>query len=184
MNAVSVADYQATLQYVRTRGNRVRANRVRAALSPVARIRGCKDAGILPPDSSEKPYSRNRETIDGSGNLNLPEEKRLEYLRQAFFALGNDPHVRLDGWHHEAHRAQAHARQVTPIDLYFSAGKTVPLLDLQGEHDAVVIMDMFKSALGSRVEVRVIQGVGHAMAPERPKAMADEIAKFMGRFER
>jgi pimeloyl-ACP methyl ester carboxylesterase len=142
-------------------------------------VMAAASAGILPPDSKEKPYSRNREAIDGSGNLDLPEAKRLGCLRQAFFAPGNDPHVWLDGWYHEAHKAQAHARQVTPIDLYFSAGKSVPLLDLQGEHDAVVVKDMFKPALGCRVEVRTIQGVGHAMAPERPKAMADEIARFM-----
>jgi pimeloyl-ACP methyl ester carboxylesterase len=145
-------------------------------------VMAAASAGILPPGSKEKPYSRNREAIDGSGNLDLPEVKRLEYLRQAFFAPGNDPHVWLDGWYHDAHKAQAHARQVTPIDLYFSAGTTVPLLDLQGEHDAVVVKDMFKPALGSRVEVRTIQGVGHAMAPERPKAMADEISGFMMRL--
>jgi hypothetical protein len=70
------------------------------------------------------------------------------------------------------HKAQASARQVTPIDSGFSAWATVPLLDLRDGHDAVVVKDMFEPALGSRVEVRVIQGW---IAPERPKAMAGEI---------
>jgi pimeloyl-ACP methyl ester carboxylesterase len=40
-------------------------------------VMAASSAGILPP-GSKKPYSRNREAIDSSGNLDLPEAKRLE----------------------------------------------------------------------------------------------------------
>ena len=138
-------------------------------------------AGKLPPGSKEKPYQRNREAIDGSGNMELSEEQRLIYLQQAFFAPGHNPRAWLGGWNAAAHKAQAHARDFTPIDEYFSAGDVVPILDLQAEHDAVVVKDVLKPALGDRVEVQTIRDAGHAMAPEQPKAMAEAVSKFAGR---
>jgi pimeloyl-ACP methyl ester carboxylesterase len=67
----------------------------------------------------------------------------------------------------------------TPVEEYFSAGGTVPILDLQAEHDAVVVKDVMKPCLGDRVEVQVIKGAGHAMAPEQPEAMANAIIAFV-----
>jgi pimeloyl-ACP methyl ester carboxylesterase len=144
-------------------------------------VMAAASVGKLPPGSTEKPYGRLREAIDGSGNPKLPREQRLTYLKQAFFAPGNDPSSWLRGWYHNTHDAQAHARNVTPIDSYFSAGKTVPILDLQGEHDAVVVKNVLQALVGDRVETKVIDGSGHAMAPERPKEMAEAIAAFANR---
>jgi pimeloyl-ACP methyl ester carboxylesterase len=145
-------------------------------------VMAAASAGKLPPDSKEKPYSRNRAAIDGSGNLSLPESQRLEYLRQAFFAPGHDPHDWLDGWYPAAHDAQAHARENTPIDDYFSAGEIVPILDLQAEHDAVVVPNVMRPMLGDRVTVEVIADAGHALAPEQPHAFADAITRFAHRM--
>jgi pimeloyl-ACP methyl ester carboxylesterase len=143
-------------------------------------VMAAASAGKLPPGSNEKPYGRLREAIDGSGNLALPEPKRLEYLRQAFFAPGHDPKPWLGGWYSDAHHAQAHARNVTPVDAYF-AGGTVPMLDLQAQYDAVVVPNVFKPMLGNRVTVEVIPDAGHAMAPEQPAAMSRAIARFVRR---
>ncbi|WP_343661991.1 alpha/beta hydrolase [Ralstonia sp.] len=143
-------------------------------------VMAAASAGKLPPGSNEKPYGRLREAIDGSGNLALPEAKRLEYLRQAFFAPGHDPKPWLGGWYPDTHHAQAHARNVTPVDAYF-AGGTVPMLDLQAQYDAVVVPNVFKPMLGNRVTVEVISDAGHAMAPEQPAAMARAIARFTRR---
>ena len=143
-------------------------------------VMAAASAGKLPPGSNEKPYGRLREAIDGSGNLALPEAKRLEYLRQAFFAPGHDPKPWLSGWYPDAHHAQAHARNVTPVDAYF-AGGTVPMLDLQAQYDAVVVPNVFKPMLGNRVTVEVIPDAGHAMAPEQPAVMARAIARFTRR---
>lgn len=137
--------------------------------------------GKLPPGSSEKPYGRMIEAIKGAGNYSLPQAKRISYLQEAFFAPGNDPRPWLTGWYDATHRAQDHARDSTPVDSYWSGGNTVPLLDLQGEHDAVVLPNILKPMLGDRVEHQVIAGAGHAMAPERPKEMADAIAAFAKR---
>ncbi|WP_179283318.1 alpha/beta fold hydrolase [Bordetella genomosp. 9] len=141
-------------------------------------VMAAASAGKLPPGSTEQPYGRLRDAIDGAGDYRLPEEKRIECLRRAFFAPGSEPRVWLDGWYAEAHDAQSHARRVTPIDAYFSAGDRVPILDLQAEHDAVVVPDVMKPYLGDRVTVQTIRNAGHAMAPEQPRAMADAIAAF------
>jgi pimeloyl-ACP methyl ester carboxylesterase len=141
-------------------------------------VMAAASAGKLPPGSTEKPYSRLRDAIDGAGDLSLSTEQRLDCLRRAFFAPGHDPSVWLEGWFPEAHDAQGLAREKTPIDDYFSGGQRVPILDLQAEFDAVVISGVMKPALGERVTVQVIRDAGHAMAPEQPHAMSDAIATF------
>ncbi|KAI6757068.1 hypothetical protein HG530_011666 [Fusarium avenaceum] len=142
-------------------------------------VMAAASAGKLPPGSAEKPFGRLRTEIDGSGDMSLPESKRLEYLQVAFFGPEGNPRLWLDGWSKAAHNAQAHARMYTPVDEYFSAGETVPILDLQAEHDAVVVKGVMKSYLSDRVEVQVIKGAGHAMAPEQPEAMANAIINFV-----
>lgn len=141
-------------------------------------IMAAASAGKLPPGSTEKPYGRLRDAIDGSGNPALPQAQRLQYLKQAFFAPGHDPSEWLDGWYEANHHAEAHARNVTPIDSYFSGGSTAPILDLQGEFDAVVVKDVMKAYLGDRVQVEVVKGAGHAMFPERPAPVTDAVARF------
>ncbi|OZI60663.1 alpha/beta fold hydrolase [Bordetella genomosp. 11] len=147
-------------------------------------VMAAASAGKMPPGSNEQPYARLRDAIDGAGDYSLPEETRIDCLRRAFFAPGSDPRVWLDGWYTEAHDAQSHARRVTPIDEYFSAGDRVPILDLQAEYDAVVVPNVMKPYLGERVTVQTIRGAGHAMAPEQPQAMADAIAAFALRVYR
>jgi len=141
-------------------------------------VMAAASAGKLPPGSTEKPYSRLRDEIDGAGDLSLSEPRRLECLRKAFFAPGDDPSVWLGGWFPAAHDAQGRAREITPVDDYFSAGDRVPILDLQAEHDAVVVPDIMKPMLGDRVTVEIVRDAGHAMAPEQPRAMSDAIASF------
>ena len=143
-----------------------------------ALVMAAASAGKMLPGSTEKPYSRLRAEIDGSGDMTLPEEVRLECLRKAFFAPGHDPRVWLDGWYQQAHDAQSYARINTPIDDYFSGGQVVPILDLQAEYDAVVIPNIMKPYLGDRVTEGVVRDAGHAMAPEQPQAMCDAICEF------
>ena len=145
-------------------------------------VMAAASAGKLLPGSNEKPYSRLRAEIDGAGDESLPESRRLECLQKAFFAPGHDASVWLKGWYIAAHHAQSHARITTPIDDYFSAGDSVPILDLQAEHDAVVVPNIMKPYLGDRVTVQTILNAGHAMAPEQPQAMCDAIATFAKRI--
>jgi pimeloyl-ACP methyl ester carboxylesterase len=143
-------------------------------------VMAAASAGKLPQGSTEKPYGRLRDAIDGAGDPKLSEAQRLQHLQRAFFAPGHDPRPWLPGWYPETHAAQTHARNVTPIDDYF-AGGTAPILDLQAQYDAVVIPNIFKPLLGDRVTVSVISDAGHALAPEQPEAMSNAIAAFARR---
>ena len=138
-------------------------------------------AGKVPPGSTEKPIGPEmRKAIDGPSDMSLPEEKRLEYLRIAFFAPGHDPRVWLNGWNEAVHHMESHARNHTPVDDYFAAGKA-PILDLQAEHDPVAprrFAGVLKSMLGDRVTIVVIPDASHALVPEQLEAVAREIAKF------
>jgi pimeloyl-ACP methyl ester carboxylesterase len=138
-------------------------------------------AGKVPPGSTEKPIGPEmRKAIDGPSDMSLSEEKRLEYLRIAFFAPGHDPRVWLNGWNEAVHHMESHARNHTPVDDYFAAGNA-PILDLQAEHDPVAprrFAGVLKSMLGDRVTIVVIPDASHALVPEQPEAVAHEIAKF------
>ncbi|MEB7505500.1 alpha/beta hydrolase [Arthrobacter koreensis] len=136
-------------------------------------------AGKVPARLAERPYGRLRAEIDGAGNPALSEEERLRCLQAAFFAPGHDPRQWLGGWNWETHRIQAHAREMTPVDDYFPAGG-VPILDLQAEHDAVVIPHLYREHLGERVREEVVPGAGHALLPERPVQCAEAIIRFAG----
>lgn len=141
-------------------------------------------AGKVPPGATESAIAPEiREAIDCAGDLALSDAERLTCLRRAFFAPGNDPSVWLTGWYPEAHEAEGHARDTTPVDHYFAAG-TAPILDLQAEDDVVAprrFSGVLKSMLGERVTIVVIPNAGHALAPEQPAAMADAIAVFARR---
>ncbi|WP_347558851.1 alpha/beta hydrolase [Robbsia sp. KACC 23696] len=143
-------------------------------------------AGKVPPGSKEAPISPEmRKAIDGAGDLSLSSAQRMAYLKEAFFAPGNDPRPWVDGWYQAAHDAESHARDVTPVDSYFAAGQA-PILDLQAEDDAVAprrFSKVLKTMVGDRVTISVIPHAGHALAPEQPKAMADAIAAFAHRLD-
>jgi pimeloyl-ACP methyl ester carboxylesterase len=138
-------------------------------------------AGKVPPGSTEKPIGPEmRKAIDGAGDTSLPEERRLEFLRIAFFAPGNDPRVWLDGWNEAVHHMESWAREHTPVDDYFAAGRA-PILDLQAEFDPVAprrFAGVLKSMLGERVTIAVIPNASHALFPEQPDAVAAAIGGF------
>jgi pimeloyl-ACP methyl ester carboxylesterase len=141
-------------------------------------------SGKVPAGSAEKPIGPEiRQAIDGPSDMSLPESKRLDYLRIAFFAPGNDASVWLGGWNSEVHHMESHAREHTPVDDYFAAG-TAPILDLQAEQDPVAprrFAGVLKSLLGDRVTIVVIPNASHALFPEQPNAVAEAIATFARR---
>jgi pimeloyl-ACP methyl ester carboxylesterase len=138
-------------------------------------------AGKVPPGSTERPIGPEmRKAIDGPADPSLPEETRLEYLKIAFFAPGNDPTVWLGGWNTAVHHMESHAREHTPVDDYFAAGKA-SILDLQAEYDPVAprrFAGVLKSMLGDRVTIVVIPNASHALIPEQPAAVSAAIANF------
>ena len=119
--------------------------------------------------------------VTKSGDMSLPREERLKYLRGTFFLPGNDPTVWLDGWHAEASESQRLAGLATKQQDWWAAGK-VPLLDLQADNDPfhpIEKMNELRDELGDRVTVVVIANASHALLPEQPKAVVEGIVTWI-----
>lgn len=107
------------------------------------------------------------------------EEQRLDGLRLAFFAEGNDPTSWLEGWHEDVTISQRAARKLTERDVYRSG--TVPMLDLQGGADPFrpeTSRNEVRDEHGEGVTVTVIDGTSHALPAEKPVETADAIADW------
>jgi pimeloyl-ACP methyl ester carboxylesterase len=118
--------------------------------------------------------------VTKSGDLSLPKEERLRYLKGTFFGAGSDPSIWLDGWHAEASEAQRIAALGTKQAEWWAAGKT-PLLDLQADSDPfhpIDKMNELRDELGDRVSVAVIANASHALLPEQPKAVVAAIVAW------
>lgn len=107
------------------------------------------------------------------------EEQRLDGLRLAFFAEGNDPTPWLEGWHEDVTVSQRAARKLTERDVYRSG--TVPMLDLQGGADPFrpeTSRNEVRDEYGEGVTVAVIDGTSHALPAEKPVETANAIADW------
>jgi pimeloyl-ACP methyl ester carboxylesterase len=121
-----------------------------------------------------------REAIRNSADPTLPEAKRLEALRFAFFAPGNDPRSWLAGWHPDVLAAQRIAGDRTSREQDYAGGRA-PILFLQPDHDPLAHAQdahEFKRALGDRVIVVVIAGASHAAIAEQPEAISRALIDF------
>jgi pimeloyl-ACP methyl ester carboxylesterase len=119
--------------------------------------------------------------VTKSGDMSLPREERLKYLRGTFFATGNDPAIWLDGWHAQASESQRLAGLATKQEEWWTAG-LVPLLDLQADNDPfhpIDRMNELKDELGDRVSVVVIKNASHALLPEQPKAVVEAVVAWV-----
>jgi pimeloyl-ACP methyl ester carboxylesterase len=113
-----------------------------------------------------------------AGNLDLPDEERLEALRLAFFAPGNDAGTWLGGWYPQTQKMQAaSSRGAVKADVWWHAG-SAPILELIPDADPFKPRESWEELtgeLGERVQVKVIAGASHALFPERPHEVAEAI---------
>jgi pimeloyl-ACP methyl ester carboxylesterase len=119
--------------------------------------------------------------VSKAGDPALPEAERLQVMQKLFFAPGHDPAVWLHGWFPEANASQRAATLATRQSEWWAAG-TVPLLDLQAEHDPFKpreTMNELKEEFGDRVTVVVIPDASHALIPEQPAAVTDAIVAWV-----
>jgi pimeloyl-ACP methyl ester carboxylesterase len=111
-----------------------------------------------------------RAAIRASADPALPDDARLEALRFAFFAPGNDASVWLGGWHPVVLAAERIAGDKTPREEDY-AGGTAPILYLQPAHDPLAHGDHgreYQRRLGGRVTIVVIPQASHAAIAEQP----------------
>jgi pimeloyl-ACP methyl ester carboxylesterase len=122
-----------------------------------------------------------RQALLGSFRFDQSEEKRMDDVKVAFFASGNDPNAWRDGWHPDVAKVQVAAAEATPVEEWWNAGSSIPLLVIQGLQDTVAPPEnglMMKAEMGDRVVLIDIDGAGHAMLPEQPEKIAEAIVVF------
>jgi pimeloyl-ACP methyl ester carboxylesterase len=108
------------------------------------------------------------------------ERQRIDGLRLAFFAEGNDPTSWLQGWYPAVTQSQRDARTRTRQATWWSTG-AAPMLDLQAGADPfrpVSSRDELRTEFGERVTVKVIDGASHALPAEKPVEVATAIAEW------
>ena len=108
----------------------------------------------------------------------LPREDRLEAIRTAFFAPGNDPGAWIDGWWPSA---GAGAIGTADPDEWWRGGD-VPILIIQPLQDAMAPVGVGRdaaSALGRRATYVEVADCGHAILPEQPQVIARHLIEFL-----
>jgi pimeloyl-ACP methyl ester carboxylesterase len=121
-----------------------------------------------------------REAIKASADPARPAHERIEALRYAFFAPGNDPHAWLEGWYPEVLAAQRAAGDRTARSEDYAGGRA-PILYLQPDQDPLGHVEdarEFKRALGERVTIVVIANASHAVIAEQPDAVSDALIDY------
>lgn len=109
------------------------------------------------------------------------DAERLQHLQSTFFAPGNDAAVWLTGWHEYVRDSQFAAHQATPQGDWWAAGE-VPLLDLQAADDPFKPADKrqeLREELGSRVSIALIERASHALIPEQPERVVEEVVRWV-----
>ena len=112
-------------------------------------------------------------------------DERLDALRSAFFAPGNDPSVWLEGWSAQLGAAQWRANQPGLVATWWAGGGVVPMFVVQGGDDTAAPAEASSARLladfPDRVEVVTVETVGHAMLPERPVEVSAAVLDFLAR---
>lgn len=129
-------------------------------------------ARIIPPELQV--------ALDTAADATRAEAERLESLRLAFFAPGNDPSAWLAGWHPQLRDSYRRAAEVPPKSTWWPVSHA-PILDLQAAEDPWrprQTSEELKAVLGDRVTVRVIAGASHALIPEQPAAVVAAIVEW------
>ena len=115
-----------------------------------------------------------------AADASRPDDERLQHLRIAFFAPGNDASSWLAGWHPELREAYRRVSANPPKEAWWPVSHS-PVLDLQGADDPwrpAATRDEVKKVLGDKVTVKVLPNASHAMIPEQPAAVVDAIVEW------
>ncbi len=113
----------------------------------------------------------------------LSPEAHLEHVRYGFFADGNDvPDYWRRGWHPATATVQGQATRALDPDVWTGAG-SAPMLVLQAASDTIAppedAGEALKRRFPERVELVVVPQAGHALLPEQPDFISQQVIKYM-----
>jgi len=112
-------------------------------------------------------------------DTSLTDKERIESLKVAFFAPGNDPSSWLDGWWPRARLVSTAVKTADPED-WWRAGEA-PILIIHPLEDAFGPPETSREtarALGVRATYVEAPNCGHAILPEEPDLIADHLIRF------
>jgi pimeloyl-ACP methyl ester carboxylesterase len=81
-------------------------------------------------------------------------------------------------------KMQLTANGAASVDDWWSAGRTVPVLVIQGLQDQAAPPEngrILKAEAPDRVELVELDGAGHALLPEQPMEIARAVTGFLGK---
>jgi pimeloyl-ACP methyl ester carboxylesterase len=108
-------------------------------------------------------------------------------LRVCMFAPGNEPPADwVDGWDPTLAHVQHEASSATPVEHWWRAGESVPVLVVQGLQDRLAPPANGRglvAELGARARLTEIDAMGHAMLPEQPAALAAVLVAFLAEVD-
>lgn len=116
--------------------------------------------------------------------LESDDPQRVDLIRKAFFAPGNDPTPLLTGQSAQPAVWLSKATNRTNVEEWWTAGESTPMLVVQGLQDAVAPPENgrdLKEKLGDRVELVEINNAGHALLMEQPEQVASALISFLSR---
>ncbi|HUC05594.1 MAG TPA: alpha/beta hydrolase [Acidimicrobiales bacterium] len=133
--------------------------------------------GLVPPDPAVN--SALLSVFDAS----LDRDAHLDGIARAFFAPGNDPSVWDGGWYPRTAAAQAGANAGTSVEDWWTAGSADVLVVQPAEDLVAVPANALKivEMLGDRARMVTIPDAGHALLPEQPALVADEVLRWLHR---
>jgi pimeloyl-ACP methyl ester carboxylesterase len=156
-----------------------RVARMVAAAHPEA-VRGIV---ALAAGGKAPPVPKARAALTATFDQSLSDGEHLEAVRAAFFAPGNDPAVWRGGWYPATMKIQLDAN-ASSIDDWWSGGRTVPILVVQGLDDQLATPEngrRLKTEAPDRVQLIELDGAAHALLPEKPLEIAQAVTAFLNK---
>lgn len=129
----------------------------------------------LPPAIAKLPFV--------AGNTSLPLAKRLEALKEAFFAPNHDAHIWLDGWYPDVLEMERSAVEAYgSLADHWGGADTAQILELIPADDPFQPKSQWNvttSLYPERASSMVIADASHALFPEQGKAVLDVVLPWL-----
>ncbi|MDO9405093.1 MAG: alpha/beta hydrolase [Polaromonas sp.] len=119
--------------------------------------------------------------LDQAADAEDAPSLRTQAMQLALFAPGNSTLAWAAGWYPHLRSAYRRAGATPARDIWWPVSNS-PVLDLQGRLDPwrpESSRNELRDVLGDKVSVMVVDGVSHAMLPERPHDVARAISSWI-----